>query len=150
MCITKFNIFVKHLTRKTLVKDDEGRELPALDIFSMVIKYLKEHLLETLETRGTGLDNNDIHWVLTVPAIWSEPAKQFMREAAEKVYHVLLNLPTVLLKVENVVVKYGTTLLMLMVRCSPRVQYIVGSSLTWVKQKTIKYVFAPSPLYPHC
>ena len=117
-----FNIFVKQLTRKTLVKDDEGREVPALDIFSMVIKYLKEHLLDALEKRGTGLDNNDIHWVLTVPAIWSEPAKQFMREAAEKVYHVLVNLPTVLLKVENVVVKCGTTSLMLMARCSPRVQ----------------------------
>ena len=74
----------KQLSRKTLVKDDEGREVPALDIFSMVIKYLKKHLLDTLETRGTGLDNNDIHWVLTVPAIWTEPAKQFMREAAEK------------------------------------------------------------------
>jgi molecular chaperone DnaK (HSP70) len=85
MCITIFNIFVKQLTRKTMVKDDEGREVPALDIFSMVIKYLKKHLLDTLETRGTGLDNNDIHWVLTVPAIWTEPAKQFMREAAEKV-----------------------------------------------------------------
>ena len=85
MCITKFNIFVQQLSRKTMVKDDEGREVPALDIFSMVIKYLKEHLLDTLESRGTGQDNNDIHWVLTVPAIWTEPAKQFMREAAEKV-----------------------------------------------------------------
>lgn len=74
----------KHLTRKTMVKDDNGREHQALDIFSMVIKYLKGHLLSTLETRGTGLDNNDIHWVLTVPAIWTEAAKQFMREAAEK------------------------------------------------------------------
>ncbi|XP_076117897.1 heat shock 70 kDa protein 12A-like [Mytilus galloprovincialis] len=74
----------KHLTRKTMIKDDDGKEMPALEIFSMVIKYLKGHLLETLETRGTGLDNNDIHWVLTVPAIWTEPAKQFMREAAEK------------------------------------------------------------------
>ncbi|XP_063415310.1 heat shock 70 kDa protein 12B-like [Mytilus trossulus] len=74
----------KHLTRKTMIKDDNGKEMPALEIFSMVIRYLKGHLLETLETRGTGLDNNDIHWVLTVPAIWTEPAKQFMREAAEK------------------------------------------------------------------
>jgi hypothetical protein len=64
--------------RKTLVKDDEGREVPALDIFSMVIKYLKKHLLDTLETRGTGQDNNDIHWVLTVPAIWTEPAMMTM------------------------------------------------------------------------
>ena len=27
----------------------------------------------------------DINWVLTVPAIWSDAAKQFMREAAVEV-----------------------------------------------------------------
>ena len=26
-----------------------------------------------------------IRWVLTVPAIWSDPSKQFMREAAKQV-----------------------------------------------------------------
>lgn len=29
--------------------------------------------------------NDDVHWVLTVPAIWDLKAKQFMRDAAEKV-----------------------------------------------------------------
>lgn len=29
-------------------------------------------------------EENDVTWVLTVPAIWDEPAKQFMEEAAEK------------------------------------------------------------------
>lgn len=56
--------------------------MPAIQIFSMVIKYLKDHLLEALKTRGTTMENNDIHWVLTVPAIWTEPSKQFMRESA--------------------------------------------------------------------
>jgi hypothetical protein len=28
----------------------------------------------------------DIHWVLTVPAIWKDNAKQFMREAAQQVF----------------------------------------------------------------
>ena len=30
-------------------------------------------------------DNMDVHWVITVPAIWSDAAKQFMTEAATKV-----------------------------------------------------------------
>ena len=54
-------------------------------MFGEVIKYLKGHLMETLEKRGTQIDNKDIHWVLTVPAIWTDSAKQFMREAAYKV-----------------------------------------------------------------
>jgi hypothetical protein len=35
----------------------------------------------------------DIHWVLTVPAIWKDNAKQFMREAAQQVFvlFVILN-----------------------------------------------------------
>ena len=36
-----------------------------------------------------GITMNDIHWVLTVPAIWSDAAKQFMREAAIKVSVIL-------------------------------------------------------------
>jgi hypothetical protein len=40
-----------------------------------------------------GIRNSDIHWVLTVPAIWNDAAKQFMREAAEEVFsffHLIL------------------------------------------------------------
>jgi len=32
-----------------------------------------------------GFQPDEIHWVLTVPAIWNDAAKQFMREAAEAV-----------------------------------------------------------------
>jgi hypothetical protein len=32
-----------------------------------------------------GIEENEITWVLTVPAIWRESAKQFMREAANAV-----------------------------------------------------------------
>jgi len=36
-------------------------------------------------SRGALFSDSDYHWVLTVPAIWEDAAKQFMREAAEKV-----------------------------------------------------------------
>ena len=38
-----------------------------------------------LKTKGIEIQDGDIEWVLTVPAIWNDPAKQFMRQAAEKV-----------------------------------------------------------------
>lgn len=59
--------------------------MPAVDVFSHAIKYLKDHLLKEHKDRGTSIKDLDIHWVLTVPAIWDDPAKQFMRKAAEKV-----------------------------------------------------------------
>jgi molecular chaperone DnaK (HSP70) len=69
---------------------DGKKELPALTIFSMAIKFLKDHLTTTLDKRDTGVRPDDIQWVLTVPAIWNDPAKQFMREAAEKVKKYLI------------------------------------------------------------
>ena len=51
----------------------------------MSIKYLKDHLLKNTRDRLSGLEEEDIQWVLTVPAIWNDAAKQFMREAAEDV-----------------------------------------------------------------
>ena len=46
--------------------------------------------MTTLDKRDTGVQPNDIQWVLTVPAIWNDPAKQFMREAAQKVKKYLI------------------------------------------------------------
>lgn len=78
-------IYFQRLSTKTTVADIFGKELPAVDIFSHAIKYLKDHMINEHKNRGTSIEDSDIHWVLTVPAIWDDPAKQFMRRAAEKV-----------------------------------------------------------------
>jgi len=67
------------------LEDITGRALPAIEIFSLSIRALKEHLIEELDKQGTGLKVDEIQWVLTVPAIWSDSAKQFMRASAEQV-----------------------------------------------------------------
>lgn len=74
----------KHITSDMTLEDITGRTLPALDVFSLSIRALKDHLIEELERQGTGLKVDEIKWVLTVPAIWSDSAKQFMRASAEK------------------------------------------------------------------
>jgi len=63
----------------------EDKQMPAKTVFAECIRFLKDHLLQALDTHGTTMKNNDIHWVLTVPAIWSDSAKQFMREASSDV-----------------------------------------------------------------
>lgn len=42
-------------------------------------------LQELSDQTGSEFDNTTVRWVITVPAIWKMPAKQFMREAAYKV-----------------------------------------------------------------
>ena len=60
-------------------------------MFEHSIRYLKEHLIATLGDKKLGIDpEKDIQWVLTLPAIWNEPAKQFMREAATGVRQLLI------------------------------------------------------------
>jgi len=75
----------KRLNRNTTVEDVNGKKLPAELIFSMAIRYLKDHFMENVKRQATGLTLDDIHWVITIPAIWEDTAKQFMREAAIKV-----------------------------------------------------------------
>jgi len=50
-------------------------------------QWLKEHLCEQCHKQlPADVNNTSIRWVITVPAIWNEPAKQFMRECAIKVF----------------------------------------------------------------
>ncbi|XP_069112501.1 heat shock 70 kDa protein 12A-like [Argopecten irradians] len=72
------------LSKSTLLADVTGKRLNALDVFAKSISALKSHLMKTLENQSTGINPNEIQWVLTVPAIWSDAAKQFMRSAAEQ------------------------------------------------------------------
>lgn len=71
-----------------LIKDVKGKEVPALDLFAHVIRYLTDQMLTNLNRwlHGCTDINKKIHWVLPVPAIWDNSAKQFMREAANQVF----------------------------------------------------------------
>ncbi|XP_060603539.1 heat shock 70 kDa protein 12B-like [Ruditapes philippinarum] len=73
------------LDRNTELEDEMGKRLTALDIFAMSIKFLVDDMYKIVKLRVSGIIRQDeVHWVLTVPAIWTDSAKQFMREAAEK------------------------------------------------------------------
>lgn len=56
-----------------------------MTVFSLSIKYFKERLLRQLDKSKDHCSDEDIRWVLTVPAIWGEQAKQLMQESAEMV-----------------------------------------------------------------
>ena len=67
------------------IKDETGKKgLPIKTIFRESIGFFKRHALEAL-CKEKDVRSDDIFWVLTVPAIWSEPAKQLMRVAAIEV-----------------------------------------------------------------
>ncbi|KAK3584377.1 hypothetical protein CHS0354_001304 [Potamilus streckersoni] len=73
----------KELNTDILLEDAKGKQMLAVEVFSKSLTYIKWHMLRAL---GNNLeyepDPQSIRWVLTVPAIWDENAKQFMREVA--------------------------------------------------------------------
>ncbi|TRY76832.1 hypothetical protein TCAL_12998 [Tigriopus californicus] len=82
----KFKMILHHnkkIDRSTKVKSANGCELSALEVFSHTLKYFKDHALKELsDSIGSKVVMDDVRWVVTVPAIWRQQAKQFMRESA--------------------------------------------------------------------
>ncbi|XP_052071121.1 heat shock 70 kDa protein 12B-like [Mytilus californianus] len=65
--------------------DVGGKSISAKAVFSAAIGFLKDHFIQQMHWRKLGTVEDDIFWVVSVPAIWNDSAKQFMRESAEKV-----------------------------------------------------------------
>ncbi|XP_060575989.1 heat shock 70 kDa protein 12A-like isoform X2 [Ruditapes philippinarum] len=70
------------LNRYTTIEDISGKKMPALVIFANAIKFLKDNFFATIRKRVTNITDTDVIYVLTVPAIWDDMAKRFMRDAA--------------------------------------------------------------------
>jgi hypothetical protein len=72
-----------------IIKDIAGKPVTAMKVFGTSIRALMNHLFLKFTERGMEIEPKDIRWVLTVPAIWSDAAKQFMRKSANLVNTIL-------------------------------------------------------------
>ncbi|KAL3879877.1 hypothetical protein ACJMK2_032154 [Sinanodonta woodiana] len=72
------------LDRHIDIEDETQKPLLAKTVFSLVIRYLKEDMLKNIKDRLSSghIKDDEITLVRTVPAIWTDAAKQFMRKAA--------------------------------------------------------------------
>ena len=65
------------------MKAANGGTVPAMTVFCHALRFFKDHALQEITDQSdTKITNEDVKWVITVPAIWKAPAKQFMRQAA--------------------------------------------------------------------
>ena len=77
---------MQDLHKDVEIKAANGKTLRAVTVFAHALKFFKDHVLEELSDQSaTKILEEDIQWVITVPAIWRAPAKQFMRTAAYEV-----------------------------------------------------------------
>ena len=79
------------MNRETTLTAYNGRDIDALTIFTYSIYHMHKKAVEVIreEFGYENVGSGDVQWVLTVPAIWKPAAKQFMREAAYKVSHLI-------------------------------------------------------------
>lgn len=67
------------------IQENRNKTVLAQDVFASAIQALKEKAIDDMERNGTPASEEEIRWVLTVPAIWPDDAKLFMRESASQV-----------------------------------------------------------------
>ena len=71
------------------LEDVRGNSMPAIDVFAAGITALKQHMMGHIKKKEVKiLKEDNIKWVLTVPAMWTVQAKEFMKESAKKVNSV--------------------------------------------------------------
>ena len=73
-----------------LIEDVFHRFIPVHGLFMETIHFLRTHFLGVIDFRGLNFGENDIMYVLTIPAIWTDAAKQTMRESAFRVCYLAL------------------------------------------------------------
>uniref|UniRef100_A0A3B3TMT9 Uncharacterized protein n=1 Tax=Poecilia latipinna TaxID=48699 RepID=A0A3B3TMT9_9TELE len=80
----KMALYGTELRRDMKIQAANGKEMEALKVFTEALRFLKDDALKTINSNAAGMVflASDFTWVLTVPAIWDQSAKQFMREAA--------------------------------------------------------------------
>lgn len=78
--------FFQEICRTTTVRAANGQSVSARLVFSATLRYFRDHALRELtDALGHKVTADEVRWVVTVPAIWRQQAKQFMREAAYEV-----------------------------------------------------------------
>ena len=78
--------FYQNVHRNLLLTSASGRQVSAVTVFAHSLCYFKERFIQEIQDQSTtGVVETAIRWVITVPAIWSPSAKQFVRLAAFEV-----------------------------------------------------------------
>ena len=75
----------KKLSRKSQLRDATGKHMNALEVFTLVFENPKQKILKQINLSKSSrffVGANDVGWMITIPAIWTDNARQFMREAA--------------------------------------------------------------------
>ena len=73
----------------TVTPSNRNYSKSALEVLTKILRYLKEDVLErigrTIPSARCNPPDDLVLWVLTVPSLWTNMAKRFLREAGQLV-----------------------------------------------------------------
>lgn len=67
------------------IYDIKGHPVPAIQVFSSMFSLLKKRIESEIQFIDKWQINDNIQWVLTIPAVWTDRAELFIRTSAERV-----------------------------------------------------------------
>ena len=70
------------MNRTSFVRGSDGKRYYLLEVIGLILKSLREIIENYFFTRGSLYRIEEFDWVITVPALWGERARDMMREAA--------------------------------------------------------------------
>jgi len=73
----KMRLYEKKLSRSSELSDENGKLLNALNVFSVALLEIKQNILKHINQSTAApktIDADDIDWVVTIPAIWTDEA----------------------------------------------------------------------------
>lgn len=79
---------MQELSRRMELEASNGQRVLAYLVFGHALRFFKDSCLRAINESllgGMDVTTEDVQWVITVPAIWRQSAKQFMRYAATEV-----------------------------------------------------------------
>ena len=76
------SLFGDKIVSKPWAKATNGKVIHAQRVFACALEHISGVAVARLQKTAPSLSRNNVRWVLTVPAIWNDGAKQVMREAA--------------------------------------------------------------------
>lgn len=79
MLFQTYKMHLLHMDKNATSAD--GREMPLMKVISETLKFIADKAVQKLTEQVGKIIPTKIRWVLTVPALWSEEHKQFMRQA---------------------------------------------------------------------
>ena len=82
----KMNLYKKNKNNKDIYKikaNNSNKKVDIQYIITLILKKVKEKAIKQIKQRYPYLSENNIHWTITVPAIWEIKSKQIMINAAQ-------------------------------------------------------------------